>query len=72
MSLAEVEGRERDAGLDAPLHLEQLEMHVDGIGQIRLALFQRAKLDGFSRFRAAGARRASRSVGHACDHIKAR
>jgi hypothetical protein len=62
--LVQLEGRQRDAGLNAPLDLEELEVHIDGVAKLWLSLLQGAKLDCFSGLEAAGARRPSRSVGH--------
>jgi hypothetical protein len=39
-------------------------VHIDGIGELGLSLLERAKLNGLSRFQAAGSRRSSRSIGH--------
>jgi hypothetical protein len=50
--------------LNAALDVEQLEVHVDGVGKLGLPLFECAKLYGLSRLQAAGARRSSRSIGH--------
>ena len=53
--------------LNATLELEQLEVHVDCVGKLRLACAQRAKLDDLTRF---GAWRAGRRLpfGHGADH----
>ncbi len=66
--ITQVERGQRDAGLNAALHFEQLEVHVHGIGKLGLSLFQRAKLGDLSRFGPARARRSSCSVGHPADH----
>ena len=58
------EGGQRNPRLNSALHLQKLEMHVDGITELWVVLFQRPELGGFSRLQALGARRTSRSVGH--------
>ena len=45
---AHVEVRDRNPPLDAALHFEQLELHVDRVGEFGLPFLQRAKLDRFA------------------------
>ena len=46
----EIDGRQRDPGLDAPLQLQQLDLKIDRGSEVRLLFLQAAKLDDFSRF----------------------
>jgi hypothetical protein len=45
----EADRRQRDAGLYAPLQLQQLDLKIGGRGQIRLLLLEPAQLRYFSR-----------------------
>ena len=54
--------RQRHAPLDAALHVDQRDLHVDGGRQLRLGGLQLLELDDFARFGARRTRRAIRSV----------
>jgi hypothetical protein len=43
---AQLQKRERHTALNPPLELEELEMHVDGVGEFRVLLAQEAQLTG--------------------------
>ena len=62
--LVEREGGKRSPSLNAPLHFEQLEVHVDRSGELRLLLLERSQFLDFTRFGAARPRRTGRSIGH--------
>lgn len=40
---ADAEGGERHTALDAAIQLHELEVHIDGIGELRLAFLDRAQ-----------------------------
>ena len=66
----QLEQRQRHAALDAPLELEQLQVHVDRVGKLGMPFSQRPQLDGLPRFRSRRARW-RHLVGHAADHTQA-
>jgi hypothetical protein len=57
----EFERRERHAALDAPLQLEQLDVHVHGARELGMELLERAQ---FCNFAGLGTRRTDRGIGH--------
>ncbi len=46
----EPDGRQRHARLDAPLQLEELDLEVNGGGQVRLLFLELAQLEDLARF----------------------
>jgi len=40
---ADAEGRERHSALNPAIHLDELEVHIDGVGELRLALLDRTQ-----------------------------
>ena len=46
--LVQLEPRQGHAPLDAAVQLEQLDLHVDGVRQLRMRLPDRAQLDHFT------------------------
>ena len=55
-SALNVERREAESRLNAPLHFEQLEVHVDSVTQLGMARLERPKLGDLARLGAARAR----------------
>jgi hypothetical protein len=53
----EVERRQRHAALDAALQLQQLDVHVHGAGELRMACLDGAQFCDFAGFSARGSGR---------------
>jgi len=63
----EFERRERHAPLDAPLQLQQLDVHVHGARELGMARLDRAQFCYLAGF---GARRTDGGIGHGPDHTQ--
>ena len=63
----EVERRQRHAALDAPLQLEQLDVHVDRVGELGMPGLDGAQFRDLARF---GARRSGRAGRARADHTQ--